>query len=163
MTDYETMVEVSWKLLPLKQQEWLDDALEILRGDFLKIEETFPSVIPIVVDYPYPEIGISWLGMYSQSTIPELDDVPKLTQYHIFISPTVNGLMALDILVHELVHAVVGAEDGHGDKFQVVAAAIGLDDTGPTAVAEEVLLKRLKNIQEILGPYPLVTDCLEKA
>ena len=69
-----------------------------------------------------------------------------------------DGITALDILVHELVHAAVGCECGHSETFYTIADAIGLDNGGITASAEEVLLKRLRDIQEILGPYPEVFD-----
>lgn len=92
---------------------------------------------------------------------PEMDDLSELTQHHIFVNPTVTSLMALDILVHELVHAVV-QEPGHSERFKEVVAAIGLDDKGTASSAEEVLMKRLIEIRNILGAYPLVTDCLEK-
>lgn len=165
MTDYETMVEASWKLLPLKQQHWLHDAMKILRHDFWQIGEEFPDVITIIVDYPGRDIGVRWMGMYQQSQqfSIERSDLSNLTDYYIFINPTVTGLTALNILSHELVHASVGVREGHGEPFLRVAAAIGLDDSGPTALAEETLLGRLKGIQKTLGPYPLITDCLEAA
>jgi hypothetical protein len=124
--------------------------MEILKEDFNQIGESF-SGITILVEYPYNEPSFDWLGTY------------RYNEHSIFINPTVGGLMALDILVHELVHSVVPlGEPGHGERFHEIAAAIGLDDDGPTAGAEEVLLKRLREIQKILGSYPLVFDCLEE-
>jgi hypothetical protein len=113
--------------------------------------------IKIVVGYPDPRdhfTGPGWLGLHQMLT------PPNKPWHVIHINPTVNGLWALDILVHEMVHSVV-CREGHGMRFQQVAAAIGLDDTGVTAGAEEVLLKRLRDIHEILGSYPLVFDCVE--
>jgi hypothetical protein len=151
MTELETLRWTAKEILPRKQADWLTKAVEILREDFNQIGEPF-SKITIIVDYPYGGLSLSWLGSY------------RYTKQTIFINPTVGGLMALDILVHELVHAVVPVtEPAHGERFHEVAAAIGLDDDGPTAGAEEVLLKRLREIQEILGSYPLVFDCLEEA
>lgn len=104
---------------------------------------------------------IGW-GAYITQFYPEKDDLPELTLHWLYINPTVDGLTALDILVHELVHASI-EEDGHGEQFMEVASAIGLDDKGPSAGAEVILLKRLRDIQEMLGSYPLVFDCLEEA
>jgi hypothetical protein len=150
MTDIETLQWTAKEVLPLQQSVWLTKAMEILKEDFQQIGESF-SGITILVDYPYHGPSFYWLGTYRYSVRT------------IFINPSVDGLMALDILVHELVHAAVGIEEGgHGEKFLAVAAAIGLDDSGPTAGAEETLLKRLRAIQEILGRYPFVFDCLEE-
>lgn len=151
MTDIETLRWTAREILPLKQRDWLLKALEILREDFLQIGEMIPDDIDVFVEYPiYWEISDNWLGTYWS--------IDK----DIYINPSVNGLWALDILVHELVHAVVGGAVGHDKEFQTIAAAIGLDDTGITAGAEAVLLKRLKDIQETLGSYPLVFDCVEE-
>jgi len=148
--DIETLREVARELLPWEQKRWLHRALEILRRDFWQIGETLHSEIDISVGFPHHDVSHNWFGTCREGP----------GYYSIFINPTVGGLEALDILVHELVHTVVGAAVGHGLRFLDVAAAIGLDDDGPYAAAEEVLLERLKEIQEILGSYPLVTDCL---
>jgi hypothetical protein len=155
----EILRQTAREVLPSKQQDWLDRALKMLRYDFDQIGMLLPRYIDILVNYPRCAIGYSWLGTCRCCWSGDDDDDDAF--HTIFINPTVNGLLALDILVHELVHAVT--KDGHGDKFMEAAAAIGLDDTGPTAGAEEILLKRLKDIQMELGPYPLVTDCLEEA
>jgi hypothetical protein len=157
MTDIETLRWTAREILPMQQSKWLDRALEMLRVDFYQIGEPLPREIAIKVEYPYGELTYLWLGTclfyWSADHDPDF--------YTIFINPSVDGLLALDVFVHELVHTVTN--DGHGDEFMGVASAIGLDDTGPTAGAEEVLLKRLKGIQETLGSYPLVFDCLEEA
>jgi len=151
MIDIETLKWMTREIPPLHQQAWLSKAIDILREDFRQIGEMIPKEIHLSVNYPGRGVPLSLLGMHWK-----IDD-----QHYINIKPSMNGLMALDLLVHELVHVVVD-ELGHGGQFSVVAKAIGLDDTGSTAAAKEVLLKRLREIQEILGSYPLVTDCLEE-
>ncbi len=146
----ETFRWTAKEILPLKQADWLLKAIEILRGDFERIGEIFPEVILIRVEYPNSNIAYSWLGTYRWY----YDD-----RHSIFVNPSSDGLAALDILVHELVHAV-GIPD-HGEQFHRVAAAIGMSGGGITACAEKVLLKRLREIQMTLGSYPLITDCLE--
>lgn len=162
LLDIETLRRAAKEILPSYQRNWLTKAVEILRQDFEQIGETFSEKIHIQVDYPCVDVGHSWMGSYFLQVFPEMDDLPELTRHWIYINPTVNGLDALSILVHELVHASVGME-GHEDHFLKVASAIGLDDSGPSAIAEEILLKRLENIQGMLGSYPLVFDCLEKS
>ena len=139
----------------------------MLRLDFAQIGEEFPEEINIIVDFPphHPvdksNMDVSWMGLYSEVEFPEIGDNPVITHHWIHINPTSTGLYALDTLTHELVHATTN--DGHGDRFREVAAAIGLDDRGTASSAEEALMQRLIKIRNILGPYPLVTDCLEEA
>ncbi len=160
----ETLRWTARELLPKRQSAWLVDGMEMLRLDFAQIGEEFPNT-DIIVDYPQHNVSYSWLGMYIQqfSFSLERGDLSKQTQSYILINPTSTSLRALDTLVHELVHAVVGAGEGHGDEFQRVAAAIGLDDRGTASSAEEALMQRLIEIRNILGPYPLVFNCLEEA
>ncbi len=152
----ETLRLTAKEILPKQQSKWLDRALEMLRPDFDQIGMPIPEYINIVVNYPRRALSYSWLGTWN--CYWSVDDDPDF--HTIFINPTVDGLYALNILIHELVHATTN--DGHGNRFREVAAAIGLNDGG-TSAAEEALLKRLKDIQMELGPYPLVTDCLEEA
>ncbi len=155
MTDIETLRWTVENILPAQQSDWLHKGMKILRVDFEQIGETLPQVIWIVVDYPDGEDSdSSWLGRYTSRVFT--DGPPESSLHCIHINPTVDGLMALDILVHELVHAVTPDDEGdHGERFMEVATAIGLDADGPIAAAEGVLLKRLKDIQEILGSYPI--------
>ncbi len=168
MTDIETLRWTAREILPIRQSEWLDRAVDTLRVDFAQIGETFTDNITIFSQYPEGNERLSdgWLGQYFATGCPTSEN---LHHSWILINPTVNGLLALDILVHELVHAVAGIIeelpsgrwDNHGPRFHVVAAAIGMDDTGPTAGAKKELLRRLREVQESLGPYPVIFDCLE--
>ncbi len=153
----ETLRLTAKEILPKQQSKWLDRALEMLRPDFDQIGSPIPEFITILVNYPRRALSYSWLGTWN--CYWSVDDDPDF--HMIFINPTVDGLYALDILIHELVHATTN--DRHGDRFREVAAAIGLDDRGTASGAEETLLKRLRDIQMTLGPYPLVFDCLEEA
>lgn len=75
----------------------------------------------------------------------------------IFISPVIEDAeQALGVLVHELVHATVGNEAGHGPVFRHCAHAIGLT-RGPMtgAMPDEALAAKLRvMIHESLGAYP---------
>ncbi len=73
----------------------------------------------------------------------------------IFISPQVKDSLAVaETLAHELVHAAVGLEAGHGTEFRIVATRIGL--TGPmrSTRAGSELRARLSWIVAELGGYP---------
>lgn len=154
--ELELVLDRARYILPGEQAKWLTRGMDILRADFEDIGETLPKNLQIIVDFWDTNISYSWLGCHNRTY--RTDGSP---QHCIFVNPTVNGLFALDILVHELVHAVT-PWSVHGDHFLAVAEAIGLDDSGSTALADEDLLNRLKDIQEILGSYPLVLDFVEK-
>lgn len=162
MTKLETLQWTARELLPAKQSDWLSKGMEILRGDFEQIgHPILVDEIPILVEFPAPEwrsVSPGWQGQCQWQA-----EVNGDTSYKILINPTLDGITALDVLIHEMVHVAVGRETGHGPLFYVIADAIGMDNTGVSSGAEEVLLKRLRDIQEILGPYPVVFDCLEAA
>ena len=130
--------------------------MKILEWDFENIGEPFPGDIDIRVDFPGRNIHTCWLGLYRHKYVDHATDEGIFRR--IFINPTIDGLMALDVLVHELVHAVTEEEGGHGGMFKRVARAIGMDDRGSASGAEKDLLQRLREIQQRLGSYPLVFD-----
>lgn len=151
-SDLETITWVAREILPLHQRDWLFKAMDILKLDFQQIGEIFPEGIIITVDYPNREIPHNWLGQYWTQRYDN-----GLIFRVIFINPSLGGLQALDTLVHELVHAVVNDFE-HGEQFLEVAKAIGLNNTGPSASAKEVLWERLGEIKETLGRYPTVGE-----
>jgi hypothetical protein len=142
-------------LLPKHRSKWLRRAIEILRWDFHEIGETIPERINVHAEFPH-QVDVNWQGTY-RKVVYKSEHIA--TYRAIFICPMEEGLDALDILVHELVHAATDTFD-HGEKFLVTAAAIGLDDTGPSAAAQTDLLCRLQDIEEHLGRYPMYEDLI---
>lgn len=74
----------------------------------------------------------------------------------IFITPLLDDTVTvLGVLCHELIHATLGNDEGHGSQFRHVAHAIGLGgrmkDTHPTSTLEEWLKA---NVVALLGEYP---------
>ena len=80
----------------------------------------------------------------------------KAGHIEIFISPVTDcPEKAVGILAHELVHATVGNEAGHGPVFKQCATAIGLTGKMTEALPAEPLAARIRcMIHEQLGPYP---------
>lgn len=75
--------------------------------------------------------------------------------FEIFISPVIDDpVRALDILAHEMCHAVVGIPAGHGPKFRKCAEAIGLEGRMTATVAGEAFKRLAESIVANLGPYP---------
>jgi hypothetical protein len=79
------------------------------------------------------------------------DGVPQ-----IFISPRLSeSVHVLGVLLHELLHAVVGCQHGHRKPFSQAARKVGLEGP-PTATVVGARLRPLleQYVSEELGPYP---------
>lgn len=57
-------------------------------------------------------------------------------------------------LLHEMCHAALGTEEGHGKAFKRLATAVGLAGPVRSTHASPELNKRLKEIEGELGAYP---------
>lgn len=132
------------------REHWLALATKELRVEFQKVGETVP---PVRVSTGFtgarrPDANAKVLGACWSANAAE-DKVPQ-----IFISPTVSdGLRVLDILTHELIHAIV-PNAGHGPAFKRIAHKIGL--TGPmrATTANDALKYILSGIVSRIGAYP---------
>jgi hypothetical protein len=80
----------------------------------------------------------------------------------IFISPLLNNDKAkdggsarvLDVLLHEMIHAVMPEGEGHGRKFAKAAMALGLEGKPTHTTAGEALKAKLVALVKKLGPIP---------
>ena len=73
----------------------------------------------------------------------------------IFISPVLSdGLQVLGVMVHELVHAIVGCQHGHKAPFAKVAKASGLEGKMTATTASEGLNATMRGWLDALGAYP---------
>lgn len=80
---------------------------------------------------------------------------------NIFISPFLSDVAGpqgvLSVLVHEIVHATVGNDKGHGAEFGKCARAVGLTGKMTSTVSGEELLAEQARWAELLGQYPHAT------
>jgi len=75
--------------------------------------------------------------------------------YEIFISPTqTDPAHILEVIIHELCHAVAGIEAHHKKPFIEVMRTCGMVKPWKSSVAGEDLQPTLAKIAEKLGPYP---------
>src|SRR5690606_7282 len=75
----------------------------------------------------------------------------------VFISPVLDDpVRILDVLLHELVHAINHAEgkSGHGKDFKTIAVKMGLTGKMTATVASEELTATLTTIAKGLGDFP---------
>lgn len=133
------------------REEWLQAAaleLEQLFAD--KARVTLPKV-RLSVGFPAGARGSS-----SQKTIGECWAAGRCADgvAAIFVSPIVDdGVKVLEILTHELVHAVAGNECGHRGAFARIARAIGLEGPLTATTAGAALSVELTRIAAYLGSY----------
>ena len=73
----------------------------------------------------------------------------------IFIVPSLGSpVEVLDVLTHELVHAVDDCKHGHGKEFKAIALSVGLQGKMRYASAGDALKARLTRIATELGAFP---------
>jgi hypothetical protein len=74
---------------------------------------------------------------------------------HIFIVPSLGDpVEILDVLVHELVHAVDNCVHLHGRVFKKIARSVGLEGAMRSAHAGKSLREKLTTLAAALGPFP---------
>jgi hypothetical protein len=73
-----------------------------------------------------------------------------------FISPVISeAITALGVLVHEMAHAAVGVEAGHGPAFKACASRVGLEGKATSAMPGSGLNAWLASeVLPMLGTYP---------
>lgn len=137
------------------REEWLETAVEYLRVLFEAAEFTLPPLIRVSCSWP-SRGGLS----KSRRVIGECFDATCSTGgvTEIFISPMLtevngeDGNGVLPVLVHELLHAVIGTE--HGPEFKAACKDIGLVGKPTSTSASDHLRGRLSIIADTLGDYP---------
>lgn len=131
------------------RESWLLAAVEALRPDFARIDCPLPAAVHVSVGFTSKgkrsrAIGQCWDASTSADEVA-----------HVFIVPTLaDGARVLDVLVHELVHAAVGCNAGHGREFARPARALGLEGKLTATVAGATLSARLAEIIGTIGAYP---------
>ena len=135
------------------QEEWLLRAIAILDWYFSELDKPIPSIL----------IRKECLGDADQYTIMGqcqqfwyMDTKPpQIHEARIFIAPdVVEDLQVLEILVHELAHAVLPEGVQHGEPFKDLADKLGLEGKITSTYAGTKLRIKLLNISNTLGPYP---------
>ncbi len=76
----------------------------------------------------------------------------------IFLSPFLSDALEVGaVLAHELVHAAVGVEHGHGQPFRKLALQVGLEGKMTATTAGPVLADFIRKATAAVGAYPHAT------
>ena len=131
------------------REEWLNAAAQAIRPLF---DEQGAAEYPrFRVSCGFPKGGRKAIG---QAWTPEASGDATA---EVFISPKLDNLTnfgVVDTLLHEMIHVVVGNEEGHKGNFRKLAQALGLSGKMTATYAEGPLEDRLLQLVSPLGTYP---------
>lgn len=139
----------------INRETWLNKAITALRPTFKAQGQTIPANIRVTCGWPSKSAGRS-----SKRRIGECwaDTASKDGTIEIIVSMVLDDpIQVLDVLTHELVHAVVGLDCGHKGPFRKLALAVGLTGKMTATVAGDELRATLETISAKLGDYPHAT------
>ena len=135
------------------REAWLVRAVSSLHGNvFAPNGFLVPEKLRVSVGFPYGRrggkgshaIGQCWCSKASADG-----------HFEVFISPELSDAgEVLAVLVHEIVHAVVGLKEKHGKTFKQCAVAVGLEGKMTATKAGAALVATLASVAEALGAYP---------
>jgi hypothetical protein len=132
----------------MNREQWLTLATERLRKDLFKRHDADIPEVRLSVGFPGGGSARKRIGEYWHAKACE-DLVPQ-----IFISPVLSdGVEALDVLVHELVHACTPGA-GHGRAFKRLALRVGLTGKMRSTVAGPDLKAEFGRMIAEIGVYP---------
>lgn len=131
------------------REQWLEKAIARLSTGLFKQHGYKVPALRVSVGFPSGRGSKKAIGQHW---------APKAAvdgKGNIFVSPVIDDSMtALGILCHELVHAVVGNDKGHGPVFRECALKIGLEGKMTHALPGKELNIWLKVCLVQLGKYP---------
>lgn len=144
------------------REQWLQRAAELLSAEFTEILQAHGnglselSAPPVRISCAFPvgtrggsgahAIGQCWHGSVSGDGT-----------FEIFITPEYGADQAsrvVDILLHEMIHAIDKLESGHKARFKEIAVACGLEGPMTATKAGEDLSYFLSFLEARIGPYP---------
>lgn len=134
----------------MNREEWLTQLAEKhIRPLFESVEGKWPEAYRVSIGFPKGRgrganaIGQCWAPAASADKTPEL-----------FISPELEPVRAVDVLIHELIHASVGLKSGHTGEFRKLAKSLRLEGKMTATVAGQALENEIKTWLTKMPPFP---------
>jgi hypothetical protein len=131
------------------RESWLRSATDMMRPHFESCGYSIPSNIRFAIAFPSTgrrgaRVGECWHADTSEDGNFEL----------IIRADIAEPVEVLGVLVHELVHAVIPVDAGHGKLYREAAIKIGLTGKMREAMPNGLLRDKLLTVAEALGPLP---------
>lgn len=135
--------------LHTSREDWLRAATNELRPYFAETGHVLPEKIRFAIAFPSTgrkgrRIGECWHASTSEDGNFEI----------IVRADIADPVEVLGVLVHELVHAVLPADAGHGKSYRDAALKLGLEGQMRHAMPGVLLRNRLVELAAALGPLP---------
>ena len=137
----------------ITREEWLVYGVELLQDRvFNQADLEIPKDVMVACGFPSSNakagknqaIGVCHPRSHSEDKVNE-----------IFINPCESdSLRVLDVLAHELIHAIDDCKNGHKKPFKDMAVAIGLTGKMTATVASPELEEILQKMVVEIGKYP---------
>lgn len=130
------------------REAWLQRAVDDFRIDFDDLGCPLPLGLHVSVGWPTGSRGAA-IGQCFPSYLA------RDGASHIFVSPALDDpVLVLGVMVHELVHAALDCEGGHGRLFGRLARELGLAGRLTATRPGPELRARLNALVGSLGDYP---------
>ena len=137
----------------ITREEWLVSGVELLQDRvFKQADLEIPNDVKVACGFPSSNakagknqaVGVCHPRSHSEDKVNE-----------IFINPCESdSLRVLDVLAHELIHAIDDCKNGHKKPFKDMAVAIGLTGKMTATVASPALEEILQKMVVEIGKYP---------
>lgn len=142
------------------REEWLNRAADVFAQEIRDILGDDVDIPSLRVSCAFPvgtrggtaihSIGQCWAPAVSADGTHEIFISPTLAE----ITPFAEEQQVTDVLLHELIHAVAGLDEGHRGKFKEYATKLGLEGPMTATHAGESLSEFLAYLPLRIGPYP---------
>lgn len=131
------------------REQWLEQAVALMRPWFAELDEKLPETIRVSVGWTRgsKSTQVGWCA----PSVWAADG-----SSNIYISPERDEVISiLGTVLHELNHASDDCASGHQGHFARLNRALGFEGK-PTSSAEksQALLDRLQGVADLCGPYP---------
>lgn len=133
------------------REQWLTAGMDAMRARIIEAGYTLPANLKVACGFPVGSRG-------GKKILGQCID-PKASAGNVtelFVSPTISdAIKALGVLLHELGHAAVGVQAGHGPAFKAFCAALGLVGKATEALPGPETEAWLRDeVLPLLGAYP---------
>jgi hypothetical protein len=137
------------------REEWLRNGMKKLSEVFKHAKIEVPEDIEVSCGFPLTG-GKGSRNQTIGNCFPRSASEKKINE--IFISPVLSdSIRVLDVLTHEMIHAIDDCKNGHKAPFRKMALAVGLTGKMTKTVAGDELKTKLEKIVVKLGDYPHAT------